>query len=37
MSSAKASGNYCWISDDLQLIRNASGHRIEIIGAQAAE
>src|SRR6202007_2193817 len=29
----KKDGNYCWISDDLQLIRDASGNAIEIIGA----
>ena len=29
----KKDGNYCWISDDLQLIRNAVGDPIEIIGA----
>jgi adenylate cyclase len=29
----KKDGNFCWISDDLQLIRNASGDPIEIIGA----
>jgi adenylate cyclase len=29
----KKDGNYCWISDDLQLIRDASGDPIEIIGA----
>ena len=29
----KKDGNYCWISDDLQLIRNAAGDPIEIIGA----
>jgi len=29
----KKDGNYCWISDDLQLMRNADGEPIEIIGA----
>ena len=29
----KKDGNYCWISDDLQMIRNATGDPIEIIGA----
>src|SRR5215813_13964552 len=29
----KKDGNYCWISDDLQLIRNAAGEPIEIVGA----
>jgi PAS domain S-box-containing protein len=29
----KKDGNYCWISDDLQLTRNAVGDPIEIIGA----
>jgi adenylate cyclase len=29
----KKDGNYCWISDDLQLIRNAAGDPIEIVGA----
>jgi adenylate cyclase len=29
----KKDGNYCWISDDLQLIRNAAGDPIEVIGA----
>jgi adenylate cyclase len=29
----KKNGNYCWISDDLQLIRNAVGDPIEVIGA----
>jgi adenylate cyclase len=29
----KKDGNYCWISDDLQLIRNAVGDPIEVIGA----
>src|SRR6516225_51997 len=29
----KKDGNYCWIGDDLQLIRNEAGDPIEIIGA----
>jgi PAS domain S-box-containing protein len=29
----KKDGNYCWISDDLTLIRNESGEAIEVIGA----
>jgi PAS domain S-box-containing protein len=29
----KKDGNYCWISDDLQLMRNAVGDPIEVIGA----
>jgi adenylate cyclase len=29
----KKDGNYCWISDDLQLTRNAAGDPIEVIGA----
>ena len=29
----KKDGNYCWISDDLQLIRNPAADPIEIIGA----
>ena len=29
----KKDGNYCWISDDLQLMRNSDGDPIEIIGA----
>jgi adenylate cyclase len=29
----KKDGNYCWISDDLQLIRDAAGEPVEIIGA----
>jgi len=29
----KKDGNYCWISDDLQLLRNAAGEPIEIVGA----
>ena len=29
----KKDGNYCWISDDLQMIRNAAGEPIEIVGA----
>jgi adenylate cyclase len=29
----KKDGNYCWISDDLQLIRNAVGDPLEVIGA----
>ena len=29
----KKDGNYCWISDDLQMLRNAAGDPIEIIGA----
>jgi adenylate cyclase len=29
----KKDGNYCWIGDELQLIRNAAGDPIEIIGA----
>jgi adenylate cyclase len=29
----KKDGNYCWISDDLQLIRDAAGDPIEVIGA----
>src|SRR5262245_21983630 len=29
----KKNGNYCWISDDLQMIRNGAGEPIEIVGA----
>ncbi len=29
----KKDGNYCWISDDLQLQRNAAGDPIEVVGA----
>jgi PAS domain S-box-containing protein len=29
----KKDGSYCWISDDLQLLRNAAGDPIEIVGA----
>jgi PAS domain S-box-containing protein len=29
----KKDGNYCWISDDLQLIRNVAGDPIEVVGA----
>jgi adenylate cyclase len=29
----KRDGNYCWISDDLSLIRNTAGEPIEIVGA----
>jgi PAS domain S-box-containing protein len=29
----KKDSNYCWISDDLQMIRNAAGDPLEIIGA----
>ena len=29
----KKDGNYCWISDDLQLQRNAVGDPIEVVGA----
>jgi adenylate cyclase len=29
----KKDGNYCWIGDDLQLIRDAAGEPIEIVGA----
>ena len=29
----KKDGNYCWISDDLQMIRNGAGEPIEIVGA----
>src|SRR5262245_21012770 len=29
----KKDGNYSWISDDLQMLRNAAGEPIEIIGA----
>ena len=29
----KKDGNYCWISDDLQLLRNAAGDPIEVVGA----
>jgi PAS domain S-box-containing protein len=29
----KKDGNYCWITDDLQLFRDASGNPIEIVGA----
>jgi adenylate cyclase len=29
----KKDGNYCWISDDLQLQRNAQGDPIEVVGA----
>jgi len=33
----KKDGNYCWISDDLSLIRNGVGEPIEIVGAKAVE
>lgn len=29
----KKDGNYCWIGDDLQMIRNAAGEPVEIVGA----
>ena len=29
----KKDGNYCWIGDELQLIRNTTGDPIEVIGA----
>lgn len=29
----KKDGSYCWISDDLQLLRNAAGDPIEVVGA----
>jgi len=29
----KKDGNYCWISDDLQLIRDEAGNPIEVVGA----
>lgn len=29
----KKDGSYCWISDDLQLLRNTAGEPIEIVGA----
>ena len=29
----KKDGNYCWIGDELQLVRNESGDPIEVIGA----
>ncbi|MEK1889826.1 MAG: PAS domain-containing protein [Phyllobacterium sp.] len=29
----KKDGNYCWISDDLQLQRDAAGNPIEVVGA----
>jgi adenylate cyclase len=29
----KKDGNYCWISDDPQMLRNAAGEPIEIVGA----
>jgi adenylate cyclase len=29
----KKDGNYCWISDDLSLIRDAAGEPVEIVGA----
>ena len=29
----KKDGSYCWISDELQLLRNAAGDPIEVIGA----
>src|SRR5262245_37719283 len=29
----KKDGNYCWISDDLQLMRDAAGEPLEIVGA----
>ena len=29
----KKDGNYCWISDDLHLIRNAAGDAVEVVGA----
>src|SRR5262249_39220524 len=29
----KKDGSYCWISDDLQVLRNAAGNAIEVVGA----
>ncbi len=29
----KKDGSYCWVSDDLQVIRNATGEPIEVVGA----
>jgi len=29
----KKDGSYCWISDDLQLLRNAAGDPVEVVGA----
>ena len=29
----KKDGSYCWISDELQLLRNAAGDPIEVVGA----
>jgi adenylate cyclase len=29
----KKNGMYCWISDDLQLLRNAAGDPVEVVGA----
>jgi PAS domain S-box-containing protein len=29
----KKDGSYCWVSDDLQVIRNAAGDPIEVVGA----
>jgi PAS domain S-box-containing protein len=29
----KKDGSYCWVSDDLQVIRNAAGEPIEVVGA----
>ena len=29
----KKDGNYCWISDELQLLRNAAGDPIEVVGS----
>lgn len=29
----KKDGSYCWISDDLQLLRNGNGEPVEVIGA----
>jgi PAS domain S-box-containing protein len=29
----KKDGSYCWVSDDLQVLRNAAGDPIEVVGA----
>ena len=29
----KKDGSYCWISDELQMLRNAAGDPIEVVGA----
>jgi PAS domain S-box-containing protein len=29
----KKDGSYCWVSDELQVLRDAAGHPIEVVGA----